>query len=242
MEPGWYPDPFANGLRWWDGQTWTAHSTSAAAGFYQLDPRKDLGDERLAGRRAAVAVVVAALVGAVNNLVSAFTLGDYFRTSFHAARNGHGAISDVSMPTGLVASEFLGIGALVAQIFVMIWLYRAAKFARNAGLPARRDPIWAALGFFIPVVNFWFPYQVAADSFQFTDPNRRLAGWWWTWYLTSTIAVFVMLVASAFSTATGVIIALIGACTCALSAVYARRLIAAVGAAHEQLLASFSSR
>lgn len=242
MEPGWYPDPFGNGLRWWDGQTWTAHAAPAAPGFYQLDPHKDLGDERQAGRRASIAVVVAALIGAVNEVVAAFTYGHYFRATIDAARNANGTVDTIPTPPGVVVSELLTIAALVAQIFVMIWLYRAAKFARNAGLPARRDPVWAALGFLIPVVNFWFPYQVAADSFPYTDPNRRLAGWWWTWYLISTLSVFVVLVASGFSTTIGVVIALIGTCTYALAAVYARRMIVALGAAHEQLLVSFGRR
>jgi hypothetical protein len=25
--PGWYPDPSGNGLRWWNGQQWTEHTT-----------------------------------------------------------------------------------------------------------------------------------------------------------------------------------------------------------------------
>lgn len=242
MEPGWYPDPFADGVRWWDGRTWTAHTAPAATAFYRPDPNKDLGDEQVAGRRAAIAVVVAAVIGAVNEVVVAIAFGDYFRTAVDAARSANATITDLPTPSGVVASEFIAVGAFVAQIFVMIWLYRAAKFARNAGLPARRDPVWAALGFFIPVVNFWFPYQVAADSFPYADRNRRLAGWWWAWYLISTLSVLAVLVASAFSTTTGVIIALIAACAYALAAVYARRLIAAIGAAHEHLLADFGSR
>src|SRR5690348_7866118 len=66
MEPGWYSDPFGQGMRWWDGRTWTAHTAPAATGFYQLDPHRDLGAEQLAARRASIAVVVAALIGAVN--------------------------------------------------------------------------------------------------------------------------------------------------------------------------------
>jgi hypothetical protein len=59
----------------------------------------------------------------------------------------------------------------------MIWLHRAATFARRARLPARRATVWAWLGFIIPVVNFWFPYQVATDAMPPGDPARRLVGW-----------------------------------------------------------------
>jgi hypothetical protein len=146
------------------------------------------------------------------------------------------------VPAAVVATEFIGVGAFVAEIFVMIWLYRAAKFARNAGLPARRDPVWAALGFFVPIVNFWFPYQVAADSFPRTDRNRRLAGRWWTWYLISTVFVAVVLIASAFSTTAGVILALVGAGAYALAAVYGRRMITAIGTSHDQLMLAVTAR
>ena len=56
------------------------------------------------------------------------------------------------------------LAVLGLEVFFMIWLYRAAGLARKAGLSARRDPVWAILGFIVPVVNFWFPYQVARDS------------------------------------------------------------------------------
>lgn len=242
MEPGWYSDPFGHGMRWWDGRTWTAHTGPAVTGFYQLDPHRDLGAEQLAARRAGIAVVVAAMIGAVNEVVVAFVFGDYFRKVFDAARNGNGTFAQPSMPAGAAISEVIGIGAFVAQVFLMIWLYRAARFARNAGLPARRDPVWAALGFFIPIVNFWFPYQVAADSLPYGHPGRRIAGWWWTWYLISTLSVVVVLVVCGFSTTVGVVIALVGACAYGLSAVYARRMIDAIGRAHDELLATFRSR
>jgi hypothetical protein len=29
--PGWHPDPAGNGLRWWDGNNWTEHTTQPAA-------------------------------------------------------------------------------------------------------------------------------------------------------------------------------------------------------------------
>lgn len=242
MEPGWYPDPFANGLRWWDGRTWTGHTAPATSGFYQLDPHKDLRDEHVAARRASIAVVVAAVIGAVDEFVAAFVFGDYLHKLFVETTTVNGVVTPPPTPGGVIAAEYIGVAGYVAQVFVMIWLYRAAKFARNAGLPARRDPVWAVLGFIIPIVNFWFPYQLAADSFAHGDPRRRLAGWWWTWYLISIAFALAVAIASAFSTAAGVIVAVLGAAVYALSATYAWRMIAAVGAAHGELLASSASR
>ncbi|HEY2299825.1 MAG TPA: DUF4328 domain-containing protein [Jatrophihabitans sp.] len=241
MDPGWYPDPFSNGLRWWDGRTWTAHTAPIAPGFYRPDPHTDLDDEHVAAGRACIAVVLAALIGAVNEVIAAVAFGGYFHKSVDLAGDANATVTTPQMPAGVIATELIGIGVFVAEIFVMIWLYRAAKFARNAGLPARRDPVWAALGFFVPIVNFWFPYQVAADAFPRADRERRLAGWWWTWYMISTLFVIVVIVAAAFSTTVSVILALVGAGAYALSALYARRMIMAIATAHGRLLAAFTS-
>ncbi|MGN6606684.1 MAG: DUF4328 domain-containing protein [Jatrophihabitans sp.] len=242
MEPGWYPDPFSNGVRWWDGRAWSSYTAPSAPSFYRLDPRKDLDDEHVAAGRASIAVVLAALIGAVNQFVAAAVFGDFFRKSLDATTNADGTVTEPAMPSGFAFTELIGIAVFVAEIFLMIWLYRAAKFARNAALPARRDPVWAALGFFVPIVSFWFPYQVAADAFPRADRNRGLAGWWWTWYLISSLFVIVVVIAAGFSTTAGVVAAVIGAGAYALAAVYARRMIMAIATAHEQLLAAFSSQ
>jgi hypothetical protein len=124
----------------------------------------------------------------------------------------------------------------------MIWLYRAAKLARKAYLPAKRDPVWAILGFIVPVVNFWFPYQVARDTLAPGDPRRRLAARWWTWYLISALGGGVVGIASVLSEGAGVVLAVADSIAYLLTAAYARKLIAAVGEAHGELVRQLADR
>jgi uncharacterized protein DUF4328 len=91
---------------------------------------------------------------------------------------------------------FAGFGTIAAAVLFMIWLWNARQ---NAQLlhPAthRRDIAWAIAGWFVPVVNFWFPYQVFDDVYRASNPAaprdvaraRDLPGspgviiWWLTW-------------------------------------------------------------
>ena len=60
------------------------------------------------------------------------------------------------------------------------------------GLRLRRSPTLAAAGFIIPIVNFWWPYQAAADLLPPGSPDRRLAGWWWGSYIATIPLAFVV--------------------------------------------------
>jgi hypothetical protein len=118
-----------------------------------------------------------------------------------------------------------GLGLLVVAILFMIWFHRAADVARKAGRPARREPVWAVLGFIVPIVNWWFPYQVAAGLVSAQDATRKVIARWWTfWILTSVVVIPVYLVA-AFSTAAGVLVALLAGILPWTAALAARRMI-----------------
>lgn len=234
MNPGWYPDPWTPGLvRWWDGTAWSAHTAPV---LMPADPRIDLSNEQRAARRASIAVLFIPVVNVLDVLLLVVVLGDFVdRVHRWDAIGRYGA------PPNAVYSPLFNLGglALIAvQIFVMIWLHRAATLARRAGLPSQRDPVWAVLGFLIPIVNFWFPYQVAVGCFPPGDPRRKVAGYWWTWYLIGTFALVPVAVAAFFSRPVAVCFGVVAVGAAAMTTLWARRLIAAIGAAHEKLLLS----
>ncbi|MCI2240084.1 DUF4328 domain-containing protein [Paenibacillus sp. TRM 82003] len=82
---------------------------------------------------------------------------------------------------------------LAAFVVTCLWLTRVR---RNSELLApshhhARNPVWAWAGWFVPVVSFWFPYQVVRDALDASaaaatphrDRVRRppLAPWWAGW-------------------------------------------------------------
>jgi hypothetical protein len=135
----------------------------------------------------------------------------------------------------ILGLEITGLVALATEIVFIVWFAKAADNAERLFIPHRRNTIWAILGFFVPVVNFWFPYQVAADLLPPGDPARPIAGWWWAWYLAQGAVALPVLIVSFASTTAAVIIGVIGFAVPIAAAVKARQLIAAVTQRHAAL-------
>jgi hypothetical protein len=83
----------------------------------------------------------------------------------------------------------------------------AATFGQRLGIPARDKPIWTLLGFLVPIVNYWYLYQCAADLFERSDSRRRIAGWWWAAWLTQSVAVLPIAIVAWFSTPAAIVTA-----------------------------------
>lgn len=73
---------------------------------------------------------------------------------------------------------------LVSYVVTCLWLFecrtRVDGYAPH--VPQRRSKVWVWLAWMVPVVSFWFPYQVVRDlrrgSFPDRQPSNALAGWW----------------------------------------------------------------
>jgi len=71
---------------------------------------------------------------------------------------------------------------LAAGVVFVVWMSRARHNSEvlygKAG--HRRESVWVFWGWVVPVVSFWFPYQVLKDVYR---PSTRLSGgvvgWWW---------------------------------------------------------------
>lgn len=86
----------------------------------------------------------------------------------------------------------VGIGyALVyfaTMIVAGIWIYRAAFNAWSAGADEVR-PGWAVGWYFIPIMNFFKPYQEMKKVWSVTlgDDLPGFFGWWWGMWITTNV-------------------------------------------------------
>jgi hypothetical protein len=196
VPPGWYPDPAGQrAWRWWDGYRWTEHSSdpSPAATFdpghaghpylaAELTTRLRSESTMAPWAKWSMALL---LVGRVLSLWSAWASRTFLRSEFHQIRvafeNGVVQTHPKASDPAEVALRYL---ALVvgggAYVLFLVWQYRAANTARALGLPAQRSPGLGVGSWFIPVVNFWFPYQALRDCLPVGDEGRHLVlKWWW---------------------------------------------------------------
>lgn len=64
------------------------------------------------------------------------------------------------------------IMVLPTAIAFVVWMYRSHKNLRAWGTVGMRfRPYWAWLGFFVPVINLFRPYQIAVEIWQASDPD-----------------------------------------------------------------------
>lgn len=237
-QPGWYPDPSAPAaLRWWDGGRWTQSVQPWAP-----DPGADLAEEAKSGRWAALALVGGVVVyvvqyGVYVALIS--SIGHSVRIWLKLPYNPDGtrpplvfshvvALNTVSSVTSLA---LLGIGV----VFLM-WFWHAVSVARNLGLAARWNPGWAMAGWFLPIVNLWFPYQAARDLFPPGHPGRHVVKRWWALWLAMQFIGVAAIVAAFFSAVVGWTIAAVAAGAAIGAGVAARLMISEVNQAHARLL------
>ncbi|WP_182524400.1 DUF4328 domain-containing protein [Nocardioides dongkuii] len=131
---------------------------------------------------ATAALVLAGVVTvlqAVSAAASWWAAGSYRE----AARDG---VPPVEVLTAYDAVGFLLLAAmLAAYVVTSTWLYRSRTLTDQLApqVKQERRPVWAWLGWWVPIVSFWFPYQVVRGV-QVDRPGRRpvdLGGWWACW-------------------------------------------------------------
>lgn len=170
-QAGWYPDPQAVGwLRYWDGAAWTDHRSPQQ----RVEPAGD------ADRWGQVVLWVSV----------AFMAFPLVALATFLAPEPDDWTSPLAWLYLIVG--FAGFGlAIAAWICTSIWLSRARRNveALRPEAPQKRSAIWVTLGWVIPIVSFWFPYQVVRDigttPATDTEPSRQppLLGWWWGFFI-----------------------------------------------------------
>ena len=77
--------------------------------------------------------------------------------------------------------------ALATYVVSCGWLHSARKAACviSPGVPHARSWLWVWLGWWVPVVSFWFPFQVVRDVRRASVVRDAAAiGPWWALWLT----------------------------------------------------------
>lgn len=95
--------------------------------------------------------------------------------------------------------------AVASGVVFIIWLWRAHHNAEvlSDGEHTRARG-WVIGAWFVPIVLWWFPYQVVRDVWRATDPATRsipgelrllrggsLVGLWWTCWIVASMATFI---------------------------------------------------
>ncbi len=215
--PGWYPDPAGmKAWRWWDGTTWTVWASDPVPPgptgvpfrptAFPLPPVPaalpitSVGDwlaseERVApwARRAFFYYPVVVVAG----LVVAWAEGSILRQTLHMLRvDMQPGVTRIQTDTSrLNLLNLLSLVDLVVSapffVLVLVWQYHAARTAQLLGLPASRSPGLGVGSWFIPVVNFWFPYQSIRDCLPPGDQGRSAVARLWAWYVSTLVLLVV---------------------------------------------------
>ena len=150
-------------------------------------------------------------------------------------------------PPGALGSAFVLYFVFVAfttawTIVLMVFMYSAATHARNLGLPARLSPIWAVLGWIVPVVNLWFPYWVLRDCLP-SRPGERgdLAIRYWLLYVFSFVILVVVIVGRSINPVLGAILLAVAAGYAFLEGHAGSRTIDQINKTHQALTAAMTA-
>lgn len=82
---------------------------------------------------------------------------------------------------------------IVALVATGLWLLDVRRVAEWAspGTHHRRSACWAVLGWIVPVVNLWFPYQVVADASRGVGSRVQTFWPWWIAWMALSYYTFV---------------------------------------------------
>jgi hypothetical protein len=163
-------------------------------------------------------------------------VGHQMHLSFEASRNGRPVPTFSTQSTTDPIQVIVSLVTIVALVVVLMWQFRAASAARSLGYPAKHSPGWGVGCWFVPIVNFWMPYQAIRDCLPPDDPQRQLVLRWWLIVLGAEVLLFAASVAALLSSPVALGISLVGALFGLGLIATAPRVVVAISAAHQATL------
>ena len=209
-----------------------------------LDPvaRQLVDAERRAVPTGRWAVVAYAALSVVDLLVLVLHYGgtyhrwDHFFHQINAASQA--GQSPPAVPSALAFPPYLfvvSLASIAAAILLLVGQHRAAKAAQRLRLPATHRPGWGVGFWFIPIANFFCPYQAIRDCLPPGHPGRRRVLRFWLLYLATTLVTVGAEITTTFSRPAGIGLTALVAALWVLVVVDVRKVIATVETAHRQL-------
>ena len=209
-------------------------------------PRGDLESERSTAKLARTLLLVAAGIYVVQYVAVALLYHSFWHDLVHQVQQTNQGTTDSTgasvsgQSTGLTLAsgvlQLIGLALIAVEVVFLAWAYKAAKLARDLGLPARHSPGMAVAGFIIPIVNFWFPYQSVRDMFPPGHPDRPLVLRWWLLWLGVQFCGVAVAIASLVSVGVGLAVALVAILVVVIAVQAARLVVERVEVVHTELV------
>jgi hypothetical protein len=176
---------------------------------------------------------------AVAQLLTVWAEASWFRHAYDVIRTTPTGVTPV-LPTQssrlALASQLTLLVEAAFYVALCIWQFHAAKTAQLLHLPARRSPGLGVGGWFIPIVNFWFPYQAIRDCFAPGDSGRQVVGRMWACFVGALIMNLVTDGFALVGNPVGFVFAAVSfALACGFSH-FGIRTVGLIAAAHQRLL------
>jgi hypothetical protein len=230
---GWYQDPNgARAWRYWDGATWTDHVAPWVV-KPELSPEERLVEERRWARYAKWAFVA----------FVPFQVAAQVLSAFQSDRTYHGTLFQDSAPERPSLFEPLSIGlpqvlctliVLGLTIVLAYWTMQAARAAKAQGIPIVRSPGWTMGGWFIPILNLWWPPQSIRSFAKDRQQLRHVVGWWICWIVATASTIAATLVAGSSDFDAAIPFLVVGATSVVSFALLGVQVVDLVLAVHEQ--------
>jgi Domain of unknown function (DUF4328) len=191
-------------------------------------------------KRALLVNMVVVVIGAGVIWLAEPSLHTYYaQARFRLEHPGTGtSFTHLSLPLwNQIITPVLALINVAAFVLFLVWQHRAASTARSLGYPARRSPALGVGGWFIPVCNFWFPYQALRDCLPPGHLARRMVLHMWLWWV-ALQCVSVAAVTLLYFGPTQVALAIrdVGAFATVIYAYLAIKVVTAIYADHRRIL------